>query len=57
MYGEFIGVCAHCGQVIASDKDFDSQREADLWATENCSCDEAELDRQNDHISCPCARH
>lgn len=46
MYGEFVGACAHCGQVIASDKDFDSQREADQWATENCSCDEAELERQ-----------
>ena len=42
---EYVGVCAYCGQAVVSDLDFSSQPDADVWATENCSCPEAEMER------------
>lgn len=43
---DITGVCQYCGQLVTTDLDFASQQEADIWATENCSCDDAEIARQ-----------
>ena len=48
-----IGVCAYCGQVgRLNDERFDTQEEADEYATEHCSCAAAQSEqRMNERIA------
>ncbi len=57
--GEYTGACLHCGQIGTSDyMGFDSQEQADEWATSHCNCSAAQnareeserIDRAKSHI-------
>lgn len=43
---EFIGSCKYCGQILKNDARFESQDDADRWATENCGCSGARIERK-----------
>ena len=41
----YIGACKYCGQICTADTEFDSQEEADNYATNQCNCERASTER------------
>ena len=40
------GVCKYCGQLALVEGEFETQEQADRWATMNCDCASATFERQ-----------